>query len=109
MSVNAFRLQYEDGPQPRRAAMLDAFKHAMVEAIATGPSLAVDATGVRRVDGPLIQLITAIAFCARKLELPFSVIDPPVDLVLGFDRLGIDWRGLDIAFKQSQLNQSMEA
>jgi hypothetical protein len=100
--TSPYKLYYQSVESVSRMASLELLKTAMVEAIVSEPEIAIDASGVAIVDGPLIQFITAIAFACQKLSLPFAVIDPPIDLVLGFDRLGIDWRGLNIAFRESE-------
>jgi hypothetical protein len=101
MNSSSYKLQYGDGAFADRKQALEAFKAAMVEAIVTGPEAAVEASGVADVDTPLIQLMAAIAHATQKLSIPFSVLNPPLDLVLGFDKLGIDWRGLGITFRES--------
>jgi anti-anti-sigma regulatory factor len=101
MSNGQFRLQYGDGEPSMRLDELEALKRAMVAAIGAGGPIAIDARQVARVDSRLIQLLTLIAQACRKRSLALSIAGPPIDLVLGFDKLGIDWRGLDISFHET--------
>ncbi len=102
MKNSIFKLVYRSGDSAARMATLEALKAAMVESIVTEPEAQLDASGVEIVDSPLIQLVTAIAYASQKLSIPFAVLNPPIDLVLGFDKLGIDWRGLGISFRETQ-------
>ncbi len=101
MSQNPFRLQYGPDAPGDRFARLEGLKSAMADAIVNDPEAVIDASRVTHVDTPLLQMISAVAFAGRAVSVPLHVLDPPIDLVLGFDKLGIDWRGLGITFRDS--------
>jgi anti-anti-sigma regulatory factor len=96
-----FKLQYGDGDPSTRLAELGALKLAMTDALGAGGPAQIDAHQVARVDSMLIQLLTLIAQACHKRAQSLCIFDPPIDLVLGFDKLGIDWRGLNISFSET--------